>query len=96
MNLIDQGPLEFARAEAATLRDGFADVVVIGRGARGAKPGGGNVLLLASQSRVPDAVLPSGRDVTVLRGDGVRDFAGDAGVLTDEHAPADQMLSPRR
>jgi hypothetical protein len=40
-------------------------------------------------------VLPSGRDITVLRGQRARAFAGDADVLRDEHAPADQLLSPR-
>jgi spermidine synthase len=96
MNVIDQGPLKFARAQTATLVDGFDDVVVVGRGAPGAEPGGGNVLLLASErGAVPDAVLPSGRDITVLRGQSARDFAGDAQVLRDEHAPADQLLSPR-
>ena len=95
MNLIDQEPLKFARAQTATLIDGFADVVVIGRGGPDSPPGGGNVLLLAGERRIPDAVLPRTRGVTVLRGDRARGFAGDADVLRDEHAPADQLLSPR-
>ena len=32
----------------------------------------------------------------VLTGDAVRTFAGDADVLTDAHAPVDQLLTPRR
>ena len=95
MNLIDQGPLKFARAQTATLIDGFRDVVVVGRGAPGDEPAGGNVLLIASESVVPDDVLPRGSDITVLRGDRARAFAGDAQILRDEHAPADQLLSPR-
>ena len=65
------------------------------RRSRASEPGGGNVLLLAGESRVPDAVVPRGRDITALRGDRARDFAGDADVLRDDYAPADQLLSPR-
>ena len=95
MNLIDQEPLKLrARAD----RDAHRRLCRRGRDrprvARPA-PGGGNVLLLAGERRVPDAVLPRERGVTVLRGDRAREFAGDADVLRDEHAPADQLLSPR-
>jgi spermidine synthase len=95
MNLVDQGPLRFARAETATFLDSFEDVAVVGHG-RDGDPGGGNVVLVASDRRLPDAVLPRARGgVTVLRGDRVRLFAGDEQVLRDEHAPTDQLLSPR-
>jgi MFS family permease len=95
MNVVDQGPLRFARAEVATFLGSFADVAVAGRGRPGADPGGGNVVLFASDRPLPDAILPRGRGVTVLRGPRAREFARGADALTDEHAPADQLISPR-
>ena len=53
-------------------------------------------MLLASEPELPaDAIPAAGDGVVVLRGPEVRAFAGDAGVLRDDHAPADQLLSPR-
>jgi spermidine synthase len=82
MNLIDQTPNRFARAEAATLAAVFGHVAVAIP-----RDGGGNFVMLASERplRVPD--WPE----YVLAG---RTFAGDADVLTDAHAPVDQLLTP--
>jgi hypothetical protein len=96
MNLIDQERQRFARAEVATFLDSFADVAVVGRGRSGSDPGGGNVVLFASDRELPGDVLPrASNEVTVLRGDRARAWAGDAQVLRDEHAPTDQLLAPR-
>ena len=57
--------------------------------------GGGNVVLLGSDRPLLSRVLPRERGATVLRGDRVREFAGDQTVLRDEYAPTDQLLSPR-
>jgi spermidine synthase len=87
LNVIDHDGLAFARAEAATLRRVFAHVAVIDD----ADPGG-NLVLVASDTplRLDDVELAQGG---VAR-DGAA-FAADAEVLTDDHAPADQLLSPR-
>lgn len=95
MNVVDQGPQRFARAQTATFLDSFPHVVVVGRGQQGAMPGGGNVVLLGSDHPLPEAVLTREAGATVLRGRRVRDFADDESVLRDEYAPTDQLLSPR-
>jgi spermidine synthase len=95
LNVIDQGPLRLARAEVATLLDEFEHVAVAARPDGEGMPRGGNLVLLASERALPGAVLPAEEDLTVLLGERVREFAGDSNPLTDEHAPADQLLSPR-
>ena len=95
MNVVDQGPLRFARAQTATFLDSFAHVAVVGRGQPGATPGGGNVVLLGSDRPLPPAAVTRERGTTVLRGERVREFADDEPVLRDEYAPTDQLLSPR-
>jgi spermidine synthase len=95
LNVIDQGPLRLARAEVATLLGEFAHVVVAARADEGGMPRGGNLVLLASERPLPRAMLPAEDDLALLLGQRVRDFAGDSGRLTDDHAPADQLLSPR-
>jgi MFS family permease len=96
INVIDYGPLRLVRAETATFLDRFAHVAVAGRGRAGADPGAGNVVLFGSDRPLSADALPRERDsLTLLRGDRVRAFAGGQDVLTDEHAPTDQLLSPR-
>ena len=95
MNVVDQGPLRFARAQAATFLDSFAHVAIVGRGRPGQAPGGGNVVLLGSDRPLPGAALTREPGATVLRGERVREWAGDQPVLRDEYAPTDQLLSPR-
>ena len=87
LNVIDFGDLELVRAEAATLLDAFADVRLV------AKPGpaGGNLVLIASEA--PVAVAPRSRGARTLDRAAVARFAGDAAVLTDDDAPADQLLT---
>jgi spermidine synthase len=100
INLIDRPPLGFARAEVATLRAVFDHVAVIAPPARIAGLEGGNFVLVASDEPIArDAIASRNRD----RGDddrvvgdaaGLDAFTGDADVLTDEHAPVDQLLTP--
>jgi spermidine synthase len=84
LNVIDQPPLDLVRAEAATLREVFGDVALVGPPA-----GGGNFVVLASEGQLA-TVRPS-------RGARVFDerFARDADPLRDDDAPADQLLSRR-
>jgi predicted membrane-bound spermidine synthase len=92
-NVIDGGESKFARAELATLREEFRHVAVI-------VPAGGvpkdtpvNQILIAS-----DAPLPRFRidpaDGVLLEGAEVHRYVGDAQVLTDDHAPVDQLVLP--
>jgi spermidine synthase len=95
MNLIDFQPLKFVRAEAATLLAGFRDVALVTEASLTGIPRGGNVVLFASERALPVSALPSGNELLRLDTDGVRELAGDSDTLTDEHAPADQLLSAR-
>jgi spermidine synthase len=80
VNVIDHGPLNLARAEAATLRAEFAHVGLIGDAVLG-----GNLVLVASDRPLPDVVTSD--ESAVAR------FAGDTDPLTDDRAPADQLLT---
>lgn len=104
LNLIDHGRLSLARAEVRTLQRRWPHVVVLGAPAVGAADGtrveGGNLVLVASRRPVDVASLRAGlaqRDVdwTVLAGDDLDRWVGDAPVLTDDYAPVDQLLTPR-
>jgi spermidine synthase len=107
VNLIDYGPLDFARAELATLREAFGHVVLTGEPRdlglpdAGEEPDGGNVVAVASDEPIDAEALAdvlAGRDTgwAVAAGDDLDAFVGDAEVLTDEHAPVDQLLTPYR
>ncbi|MEZ0291929.1 MAG: fused MFS/spermidine synthase [Solirubrobacteraceae bacterium] len=89
LNVIDFGDLDLVRAEAATLLDVFADVRLVARPG----PAGGNLVLIASARPLPAAVGSEARGARTLDRAAVRRFAGDAAVLTDDDAPADQLLT---
>lgn len=102
INLIDYPPLGFARAEAATLRDVFRHVAVIAPQERIEGRAGGGLILIGSDGPIPaQAILARNRlrrddDSIVTPGAGLEDFIGDAGILTDDFAPVDQLISPPR
>ena len=85
MNVIDHGGLRFARAEAATLRSVFGHVAVVDDA-----EAGGNLVLIASAEPVRLANVRFGADG---RFEGGVPFAGDADVLTDAHAPTDELIT---
>ncbi len=95
VNVIDGGPDRLVRAEAATLGDVFEHVAVI------APPSGtgdtpANHVLVASQEPLalgPDDVGVG--DGVVLTGPDVDAFVAGARPLTDDFAPADQLLTRR-
>ena len=96
LNVIDNPPSAFARAETATLRAEFAHVVLLGSAAQQAGGVGGNYVLVASDAPLPRQRLEqlgSARGRTNGVGDAAA-FAGDAQVLTDDDAPVDQLLTP--
>ena len=98
-NIIDNPPLGFLRAELATLDAVFPYVALLARDAVLAGEDGGNVVVLASRQPLPldavDAALADrGLDWRVTTGRELAQFVGDADVLTDDHAPVDQLLTP--
>jgi spermidine synthase len=98
-NVIDYGPLDFARAEVATIGSVFRHVAVAGDPAAFDLSGGGNLIIVASDDPLDTAALGAAiedRDVpwTVLSGDALQAWVGDALVLTDDRAPTDQLLTP--
>jgi spermidine synthase len=102
-NLIDHGELAFARAEVATLREVFDHVVLAGEPpdvAEDPRPGeGGNLVVLASDRELDLAAIQAvmderGTGWTLVEGDALDAWIGDAVVLTDDYAPVDQLLEP--
>ncbi|AKZ60181.1 putative spermidine synthase [Streptomyces ambofaciens ATCC 23877] len=103
-NLIDHGDMAFARAEAATLGAVFEHVALVGEPADigldpTVTPDGGNLVLLASRRPVDLRAVQRALDArrtgwkTVTGGD-LGSWTGDAQLLTDDHAPVDQLLQP--
>ena len=96
LNVIDNPPSAFARAETATLAEAFGEVLLVGSAAQAAGRVGGNYVLVASDrpaDRARLAALAAERGSADRASDGVG-FAGQAGVLTDDDAPVDQLLTP--
>jgi hypothetical protein len=101
MNLIDYPPLRFARAEVATLRRVFGNVVAIAPASLFAGLPGGNVVLIASAAPIDAggiraAIAARGGDEQVLAGSAVDEFADGHRILEDDWAPVDQWLSRSR
>ncbi|TKJ30979.1 fused MFS/spermidine synthase [Blastococcus sp. CCUG 61487] len=99
VNLIDNPPLAFVRAELATLREVFPHVALLARAPVLAGEDGGNVVAVASRSPIPvDEIAERMSDHRlpwrVAQGADLDEFVGDADVLTDDHAPVDQLLTP--
>jgi MFS family permease len=96
LNIIDHAPRLFLRAELATIADVFRHVAVIER----ADGRGGNHVVVASDAPLPvDAITrrnrSRARDDVVTTGTTLAALVGDAGVLIDDRAPVDQLLTPR-
>jgi len=99
VNLIDHPPLAFVRAELATLREVFPHVLLLARAPVLAGADGGNVVAVASRSplaaeAIAAAMADHGLAWQVAGGAELVRFVGDAEVLTDDHAPVDQLLTP--
>ncbi|MCV2488706.1 fused MFS/spermidine synthase [Geodermatophilus sp. YIM 151500] len=99
VNLIDHPPLDFVRAELATMRAVWPHVLLLARAPVLAGDDGGNLVAVASRSPLPaerlTATLPD-FDLAwhVAEGAELDAFVGDARVLTDDFAPVDQLLTP--
>jgi spermidine synthase len=99
VNLIDHPPLEFVRAELATVRAVFPHVVLLARGPVLDGEDGGNLVAVAARRPLPTTDIAAAlrdHDLAweIAEGDRLDAFVGDAQVLTDDHAPVDQLLTP--
>ena len=86
---------ESVNAMAATLRATWPHVAVLSLPRR--FDTGGNLVVVAGHRKVDIAAIESfnaelGLDVEVLEGPDLEAFVGDARILTDDHAPVDQLL----
>jgi len=98
-NILDFDPLKLAKAEAATLLDVFPDVRLVTFRRPDGSLEGGSVVLFASDRPIDEVLGPEptrfGEYIPVAFDQGqVQSFAGDAEVLRDDYAPADQLLTP--
>jgi spermidine synthase len=101
INLLDFGPLAFARAEVATLTEVFDHVALATETdtlAHGEKAGG-NLVVIASNAPVDVASIATriserGAAWDVITGAELAKWTGSASVLTDDYAPVDQLLTP--
>ncbi len=100
MNVIDQPPQRFARAEAATLVEVFDQVMAVAPSGYFAGQEGGNFVLVASDAPLDPAALAGeigrrrGREV-VRTGQELEAWIGEARPLTDDFAPVDQLITRR-
>ena len=98
-NVIDNGPLAFARAYVRTARQVFDEVALLAEPRVLAGAAGGNLVVVASDEALDvDAVLARmaqrGPGWGALAGEELAAWVGDAPVLTDDFAPVDQLLTP--
>lgn len=95
LNVIDYRDLGFARAEAATLQRVFPYVAVASTPERLRR--GGNIVLVGAFRPVDAAAViekaaADGLQVEVLTAAELDSWIGEAPVLTDDHAPVDQLV----
>lgn len=98
LNLIDYPPLGFARAELATLAAVFKHVMVIAPPDYLTGERGGNFVIVAGDAAfdlpaLSAALAAGGSTALILVGEDLVEFVGNANVLTDNHAPVDQLIN---
>jgi len=100
LNVIDHAPLDFARAEIATVASVFDHVLIISPTGELAGEGGGNIVVLASEQPLDRVAIGAGltaraTPMSMVSQGALEDFLGaDPLVLTDDFAPVDQLLTP--
>ncbi|MFR9776533.1 fused MFS/spermidine synthase [Micromonospora sp. MS34] len=97
-NVIDLPPDRFIRAELATVAAEFRHVALIAPPGAIAGQHGANFLIVASDTPLPLARIQTSlrllpESASLLHGDELARFVGDALVLTDDYAPVDQLLA---
>jgi spermidine synthase len=98
-NLIDHGPLAFARAAVATTAEVYDHTVLLADPAVLRGQDGGNLVVAASDRPIDvravlDRMDDRGTGWGALSGPDLRTWVDDAPVLTDDYAPVDQLLTP--
>lgn len=96
MNLIDLGPLDFLKAQEASLLEVFDEVRLTGFENEGGLPGGGNMILFGADRALPnlvDSKAAEAEGVATFGRPEVAAFAAGAEPLRDEFAPVDQLRS---
>lgn len=98
-NIIDSPPNNFVKAEVATIATVFRHVAVIAPADAFTGDDGANFVVVASDAPLPlpairERLRQRGTAVTMIDGGAVTRFAGGAMVLTDDHAPVDQLFTP--
>jgi spermidine synthase len=98
LNLIDYSELGFARAEAATLLEVFANAAVFAPADYLTGRSGGNFVLVGSSgpidvSGIETAIRDGGGLEIGITGADLERFVSDARPLTDDFAPVDQLIS---
>ncbi len=97
MNVIDYNDLEFVRSQALTLLEVFPNVALFAPESYLKGESGGNYILVASRDEIDISGIEQRIDNRGGSERGIEEgeldlFIGDAGVLTDDFAPVDQML----
>ena len=97
INIIDYGDVDFARATAKTFQTVFHHVAVFAPPSYLAGEGGGNFVVVGSQTDVNWVAIASmirarGGVEVYLADEDLGSFTGDAIVLRDDFAPVDQMI----
>lgn len=91
LNLIDFQPLDFVKAETATLLDAFEHVRLTTFLGEDGEPYGGNLVVLASDRPLGRKVGASSTVATTYSQPEVEELVGDAEPLRDDYAPVDQL-----
>jgi spermidine synthase len=102
VNVLDYGPLAFARAEVATIGAVFKHVALATEAdtlTSGPRAGGNLVVIASDEPLDSDAVSREltrrgSADWRVITGAQLDEWAQKAPVLTDDYAPVDQLLTP--
>ncbi|MDH4146230.1 MAG: fused MFS/spermidine synthase, partial [Acidimicrobiia bacterium] len=96
LNVIDYPPRRFLAAEVRTIRQVFDHVSVLAPGDLlfGARSGGNYVVVASDRELAVDLYADGPRrgPIAVLSDDELGELIRDASVLTDDFAPADQLL----
>jgi spermidine synthase len=93
INLLDFKPLDFARAEAATLLDVFPNLELVTYVYPSGQIYGGGLVLFASDRPLPDSIASQEESVASFDRAAIKAFAAGAEPLRDDYAPVDQLLT---
>jgi spermidine synthase len=91
VNLIDEGPVDFIKAEAATILEAFRHIGMVTFSDRANRPTWGNVVLVASDRPLPKSWGPKGKGAYTYGQPMVEQLASEGDPLRDDYAPVDQL-----